>query len=372
MSCETAYIEKSLSAEDPIHFEPLSTDTLEELVRFISLNGVLSDKVEKNDFVEQQGFGWVKTFHVLITLCNLAMRHESFNEERAKVIFTECLKNLLSQGLDMNAPLLWQGTKPLHWAAGHGCATLCNVLVNLGANIEELRDASYGKTPLHIAVSAEKINAVRELIKLGANVNATAKENNSGRAEKPIHKAAYNAEIIQLLWENGADINAISMDTTYGPAPLYKAVKGGQPEATRKLLELGATVNTLHYEILRKALVKNVHWHLGRFGCPENDVEAWASFTAKIAKYVSTLIVLNNHQFCSRPQSTLKFNELYKVNPKVDMSYDDWVQFISTIKDINKELLNQNQCEASDYWTNKAKLLFDHTTSLIEGVKKYV
>lgn len=365
---EALRIEKIMCADRNVPIYPLSMNTLEKLVGFISLTGILSDKVTKNDSLEQEGFGWVKTFHALVTLCNHAEPHGNFNVEKAKVIFSKCLQNLLSKGFDLNAPLLWQGTNPLHQAASQGCAVLCNVLVTLGANIEEPRDAWTEKTPLHVAASAEKINVVRELIKLGANVHASAKDNNIGQADKPIHCAAYDAEIIQLLWENGADINAKSMDTTHGPTPLEKAVKGGRHDATKKLLELGANENASHFEMLRKEIVKNICWQITSFGYPENKIAAWASITVKIAGYINTLIVLNNHQFCSGSQNIIKINEFSPIKLKNSLSYNDWEHLISTVKKINKELLNQDQCDHPGFWIHKTEVICTHTNHLIQTI----
>lgn len=372
---EAMYIEKIMYDAENFHtLDPLSMDILEELVKFISTTGKLSNTIDTNDSLEREGFGWVKTFHVLVTLCNLAQRHENFDEKKAKIILTDCLQKLCPKGFDMNAPLLWQGTKPLHWAASHGCAVLCSVLVDLGANLEEPKSENDGKTSLHIAASAGKINVIRELIRLGAKVKASAEDTNIEHTYEPIHAGAYEPEVIQFLWENGADINAISRDKTYGPTAIYIAVRGGRPEATQKLLDLGANVNEADYENLRNEIIKSIYWKASRFTCPDSKIGSWARVATTIAEYINTLIVLSNHQFhLYIPQlKRIKLNELDDDNSKDQIKYEDWVMLIENIKEINKLSKDSVQNEDHNYWPNKTKLLHVSANSLIQGIQKYI
>lgn len=92
----------------------------------------------------------------------------------------------------------------------------------------------YGQTALMRAAAWGRTEAVVALIQSGADVNLM------NDAKTALHFAAARGHVgpIQALARAKADVNA-----RYGPAedsPLFAAVKGGHPAATRALLDLGA------------------------------------------------------------------------------------------------------------------------------------
>lgn len=94
-----------------------------------------------------------------------------------------------------------------------------------------------GRTPLHEAVSASNIEAVRKLLDWNA---AVGEADNDGYT--PLHLAAlYGFDaILDLLLESGSPIDIRS---TRGETSLLLAVEANQVDASKKLLQCGASVH---------------------------------------------------------------------------------------------------------------------------------
>lgn len=73
-----------------------------------------------------------------------------------------------------------------------------------GADINKADD--YGRTPLHVAASADYAEMVRFLVDNGADVHVTT----AGEAQTPLHYAAKNEAVqcVKILLAYGADIDA--------------------------------------------------------------------------------------------------------------------------------------------------------------------
>ena len=73
-----------------------------------------------------------------------------------------------------------------------------------GADVNKADD--YGRTPLHVAVSADYSEMVRFLIENGANVHART----AGEDQTPLYYAAKNEAVqcVRILLAYGADIDA--------------------------------------------------------------------------------------------------------------------------------------------------------------------
>jgi ankyrin repeat protein len=98
----------------------------------------------------------------------------------------------------------------------------------------------YGRTALHLAAMNGHLEIVKLLLEHGADVNAKTKE---GYGYTALHSAASNGhlEIVKLLLEHGADVNA---KTKYGGyTALHSATMNGHLEIVKLLLEHGADVN---------------------------------------------------------------------------------------------------------------------------------
>jgi 26S proteasome non-ATPase regulatory subunit 10 len=85
------------------------------------------------------------------------------------------------------------------------------------ANRLNQRIGFFGDTPLHHAASAGHVDILQLLLNHGASVNAV---NNDGRT--PLHYAASwgHVDILQLLLSHGASVNAVDKE---GGTPLHDA-----------------------------------------------------------------------------------------------------------------------------------------------------
>jgi uncharacterized protein len=94
-----------------------------------------------------------------------------------------------------------------------------------------------GTTALHHAAQRADAEAVRALIRTGANVNA---RNRYGIAPLQVAATGGNAAIIEQLLEAGADPNTA---TPEGETALMAAARTGDPASVRLLVTRGANVN---------------------------------------------------------------------------------------------------------------------------------
>lgn len=119
-------------------------------------------------------------------------------------------------------------------AAGDGKIEEVRRLLSLGANV----NAELDFTALHKAVTGGHTDVVQLLIVNGADVNIRGY-----RKTSPLHLAAVfnQQEITKLLLTNGADINAPAED---GTTPLHGAASAGNFEMVKLLISKGANVNS--------------------------------------------------------------------------------------------------------------------------------
>jgi len=63
----------------------------------------------------------------------------------------------------------------------------------------------------------------------------------------PLHYAAWkgHAELVDILVDAGADIQAHNQNSHWGTTPLHAAAHGNQPKATAALIRRGADVNAV-------------------------------------------------------------------------------------------------------------------------------
>ena len=176
----------------------------------------------------------------------------------------DVVRLLLANGADVNAKDD-KGNTPLHWAAMLGHQDVSELLLENKAdvNIHEAAASGFlekikalikdhpdlvsskdqlGETPLHYAADHGYINVVRLLLDNGADVNARSKDDEvlslNGLVKvgglTPLHCAAIEGhkEVVELLLANKADVNALSND---GTTPLQWALQKGHQDVAELL-----------------------------------------------------------------------------------------------------------------------------------------
>ena len=166
----------------------------------------------------------------------------------------EAVKQHLAAGTDVNVKGGFADGTPLHYAAANGHKEIAELLIEKGADMNA-KDED-GGTPLdvaiqfkeleiadlirviggisgaadsiHVAAAAENIEAVKQHLATGSDVNA---KNRDGVT--PLHQAAWNGrkEIAELLIAKGANVNALILSGRYqGQTPLDSAIANDRAE----------------------------------------------------------------------------------------------------------------------------------------------
>lgn len=124
---------------------------------------------------------------------------------------------------------------PLHRVAKRGDAEALADLIKAGADVNA-RDKS-GNTPLHFATTNGHVSAIETLLRYGADVNAQGKNYFT-----PLHFAVAMCHIpaMNVLIQSGANVNAGAPDAI---PPLYVATGLDYAAAVNNLIDAGANVN---------------------------------------------------------------------------------------------------------------------------------
>lgn len=158
----------------------------------------------------------------------------------------ESLEEVLKcEELDVNEKIVDENNNAytaLHLASEVGDPRMIRALLARGAEINA--PASKMSTPLIIACEHNKVEAAIELIKHGADVTLCSEDGTTA-----LHIAsAYSLELVKLLIEKGADVNATTTTgDLQGATPLHIACEFGQTEIVKLLLENKANVNCRLY-----------------------------------------------------------------------------------------------------------------------------
>jgi ankyrin repeat protein len=145
---------------------------------------------------------------------------------------------LIRNGADVAARQK-SGMTPLHLVAVHtkreDAARLAKLLIDMRADVND--GAENGWTPLHAALFHRQDEMVKLLVERGADVNAQATNDRWGPPLSYAISSGAGTDILELLVRNGANVNAA------GPGritPLHKAAGGGYTAAVKLLLANGA------------------------------------------------------------------------------------------------------------------------------------
>lgn len=154
------------------------------------------------------------------------------------------VRQLLSEGVDVNIRQSIVEHTPLHLAAAEGHIEVVEFLLEKGANVKVKNHGEY--TPLHLAALHGRKNVVKLLIESGSDVNARDDNNDTPLNETMIvlndNEHEY-AAIANILINNGADVNTIN-DTN--DTPLHRAAENGCEQIVEILLAQGADFNAMN------------------------------------------------------------------------------------------------------------------------------
>jgi hypothetical protein len=160
------------------------------------------------------------------------------------------VRQLIEQGVDVNARDKDQNT-PLDYAAWRGGNTdVVKLLIEKGANVNEVGEAG----PLHLAARTGRTDVAKLLIEKGADVNAR----DNIRQWTPLHEAANfgNTEVAKLLIEKGADVNA---KDKWQSTPAMVAEQHNHVEFAAMLRKQGGGSVRQDFDALVKKVASNVY-----------------------------------------------------------------------------------------------------------------
>jgi len=175
---------------------------------------------------------------------------------------------LVKAGADVNARNRY-GVTPLSLAAGHGNASVVDLLLKSGANAKAADAAlTEGRTVLMLAARTGNVDAIKALVTAGSNVNAS--ETRTGTTALMWAAVENRAGAVRALVAAGANVNVRSRVTAYPHTPpgvigdaleegysyvgqtvlprggwtaLMYAARQGALDAARALAECGADLN---------------------------------------------------------------------------------------------------------------------------------
>jgi ankyrin repeat protein len=163
----------------------------------------------------------------------------------AKKDNVKAIEELVAAGHDVNARKIGfvrEGYTPLHIAVIHNRKEAIRTLVKLGADVNGKNKEH--ETPLSIAVTElESPDIAEMLLDLGAKINAKR----SDLAMTPLDMAASDgkAKMVKMLLDRGASPNVGTGEKRSDP--IRACSHDGNVEILRLLLKAGADPNALHY-----------------------------------------------------------------------------------------------------------------------------
>ncbi len=128
------------------------------------------------------------------------------------------------------------GATALHWAVRHNDAALVDTLLKAGADPKAT--TRYGVTPMNLAAANGNAAIIRRLLDAGVDANTA----NPG-GETALMTAARTGKLdaMKVLLDHGANVNA--HDATHAQTALMWAVTENHPDAVKLLLDRGADIN---------------------------------------------------------------------------------------------------------------------------------
>ncbi|XP_048577386.1 transient receptor potential cation channel subfamily A member 1 isoform X2 [Nematostella vectensis] len=148
------------------------------------------------------------------------------------------IDSAISKGIklgDFIDVLDYEFNTPLHLACTYGREEAVHELLKNGADVNAQCMGS-GETPLHISARRNKVMIMEELLAKGATVDCR-----DSASRTPLHRAAFGNQIpaVQLLISKGATKDARDSETN---TPFLLAVKYNKTQAAAELLKRGADI----------------------------------------------------------------------------------------------------------------------------------
>lgn len=158
--------------------------------------------------------------------------HDFIRSESNQEVIIQRIKAMATAGQDVEQVDEFSHTT-MHVAAINNYADVIKVLAKYGVVVDREDDVN-PMTPLHYAARYDNVEAMKMLIKVGANVNTVNRHMMTA-----LHYAARygQTEAIKVLVEMGADINKTDKHMR---TPLYNAVIRGHLASVKMLIEYGA------------------------------------------------------------------------------------------------------------------------------------
>lgn len=108
-----------------------------------------------------------------------------------------------------------------------------------GASPDQVVEATYGLTRMHVAARSGHARLLRFLIERGGDIEVPNTGGPGTGGESPLHWAA-TGEVVDVLKDHGADLEAPG---AAGQPPLVSTAFRNRPSALARLVELGGDVN---------------------------------------------------------------------------------------------------------------------------------
>ncbi len=147
----------------------------------------------------------------------------------------DVVRALPNDPASINAPQA-DGTTALHWAVRRNDLATADALIKAGADVKAVN--RYGVTPLALAAMNGNAAMIRRLLDAGADPNAA---NPGGETALMTTARTGSMDAVKLLLDRGAKVDA--RDAVHEQTALMWAVLENHPDVVKVLLEHGADVN---------------------------------------------------------------------------------------------------------------------------------